>query len=159
MASYSSCGASFLFLTHERASLVFLTHERSSLGLTFTVFFGRRFPTTPRLRASLVFLTHERSSLGFTITAFFGRRSPIFRGLFLFFEMVGVSMAHYDHKCSKPTRNYCIKICRTLVHVMLCTTYACVCRVRIKCICNSASVGWSFVSLSVRVRVRVLTCT
>ena len=23
----------------------------------------------------------------------------------------------YDHKCSKPTRNYRIKICRTLVHV------------------------------------------
>ena len=23
----------------------------------------------------------------------------------------------YDHKCSKPTRNYRINICRTLVHV------------------------------------------
>ena len=25
--------------------------------------------------------------------------------------------AHYNHKCSKPTQNYLIKICRTLVHV------------------------------------------
>ena len=42
----------------------------------------------------------------------------------------------YDHKCSKPTRNYRIKICRTLVHVrgyvvkpFLCCVCVCVCRV------------------------------
>ena len=29
----------------------------------------------------------------------------------------GAIEAHYDHKCSKPTQNYRIKICRTLVHV------------------------------------------